>query len=55
MNRAQNQVISAAVYRNVELEALVVVGGRSNIEATDCMWCPGSLGSWIIAYQGFGS
>ncbi len=29
--------------RNVELEALVVVGGRSDIETIGCMWCPGCL------------
>jgi hypothetical protein len=27
--------------RNVELEALVVVGGRSNVETIGCMWRPG--------------
>jgi hypothetical protein len=30
-----------ACCRNVELEALVVVGGGSNIETIGCMWCPG--------------
>jgi hypothetical protein len=31
----------AARCRNVESEALVVVGGGSNVEAIGCMWCPG--------------
>ncbi len=31
----------AAHCRNVELEVLVVVGGRSDVETIDCMWCPG--------------
>jgi hypothetical protein len=30
-----------ACCRNMESEALVVVGGRSDIEAISCMWCPG--------------
>jgi hypothetical protein len=29
--------------RNVESEALVVVGGGSYVEAIGCMWGPGSL------------
>jgi hypothetical protein len=33
----------AACCRNVELEALVVVGGRSKVEAICCMRHPGSL------------
>jgi hypothetical protein len=33
--------VDAAHCRNVELEALVVVLGGSNIEAIGCMWHPG--------------
>jgi hypothetical protein len=40
--------------RNVEMEASVVVRGGSNVEPIGCMWCPGSLLSWIIVYQSFG-
>ncbi len=32
----------AAHCQNVELEASVVVGGRSDVEAIGCMWCPGN-------------
>ena len=45
----------AARYRNVETEALVVVGGGSDVEPIGCMWRPESARSWIIVYQGFGS
>ncbi len=45
----------AARCRNVELKALVVVGGGSGIETSGCMWRPGCSQSWIIVYQGFGS
>ncbi len=40
---------------DVELEASVVVGGGSYIEAIGCMWRPGCLGRWIVVYQCFGS
>ncbi len=40
----------AACGRNVELEALVVVGGRFDGETVGCMWRPGCLGSWIVVY-----
>ncbi len=33
--------VEAACCRNVELEASVVVGGGSNVEAIGCMGCPG--------------
>jgi hypothetical protein len=45
----------AARCRNVEMEALVVVGGGSDVEPIGCMWSPGSARSWIVIYQGFGS
>ncbi len=45
----------AARCRNVESEASVVVEGGSDVETIIFMWCPGSLWSWIIVYQGFGS
>jgi hypothetical protein len=32
--------VEEACCRNVELEALVVVGGGSNVEAVACMWHP---------------
>jgi hypothetical protein len=35
--------VEAVRYRNVESEALVVVGGGSTVEAISCMWRPGSL------------
>ncbi len=47
--------VEAARCRNVETEALVVVGGGSDVEPIGCMWFLGSLISWIIIYQGFGS
>jgi hypothetical protein len=45
----------AACCGNVELEASVVVGGGSEVEAIGYMWHPGSLWSWIVVYQGFAS
>jgi hypothetical protein len=36
--------------RNVELEASVVVGGGSNVEAIGCMWCPGCLCDTRLLY-----
>ncbi len=35
--------VEAARCRNVESEALVVVGGESDVEAIGCMWRLGSL------------
>jgi hypothetical protein len=49
--------VEAARCRNVELEALVVVGGRSNVETIGCMWRqdvrdPGLSYIWALVPSG---
>jgi hypothetical protein len=46
--------VEVACCRNAEMEALVAVGGGSDVEPIGCMWRPESARSWILLYQGFG-